>query len=57
MRPRYSGYLHFQDRAGDFVRGYMMHGGDPARVLGELDRLYRESLITAKGNAHERSKV
>ncbi|UUZ85190.1 extracellular solute-binding protein [Paenibacillus sp. P26] len=57
VRPRYSGYLHFQDRAGDFVRGYMMHGGDPARVLGELDRLYRESLITAKGNAHERSKV
>jgi multiple sugar transport system substrate-binding protein len=43
LRPRYTGYLHFQDHAGDFVRDYMMDGGDPKAVLAQLARLYRES--------------
>ncbi|QNK55288.1 ABC transporter substrate-binding protein [Paenibacillus sp. PAMC21692] len=48
MRPRYSGYFHFQDRAGDVVRDYIMHGGNPLQVLQQLDRLYRESLEERK---------
>ncbi|MFD0714527.1 ABC transporter substrate-binding protein [Paenibacillus sp. GCM10027626] len=44
MRPRYSGYFHFQDHAGDVVRDYIRGGGDPLQVLEQMDRLYRESL-------------
>jgi multiple sugar transport system substrate-binding protein len=43
VRPRYAGYLHFQDHAGDVVRDYVMNGGDPKAVLAQLARLYRES--------------
>lgn len=43
MRPRYSGYLHFQDNAGDVVRAYIRDGGDPVKVLEQMDRLYMES--------------
>ncbi|MCS7458597.1 extracellular solute-binding protein [Paenibacillus doosanensis] len=43
LRPRYSGYLHFQDRAGDFVRRYAMQGGDAGGVLEKLNDLYRDS--------------
>ncbi|MFD0677643.1 MULTISPECIES: extracellular solute-binding protein [unclassified Paenibacillus] len=48
MRPRYSGYLNFQDHAGDFVRDYMMHGGNADKVLEQMNRLYGES---KRGNA------
>ncbi|NOU96804.1 extracellular solute-binding protein [Paenibacillus sp. LMG 31456] len=44
VRPRYNGYLHFQDHAGDYVRDYMMHGGDHKLILEQMNRLYRESL-------------
>jgi len=44
LRPRYHGYMHFQDRAGDPVRTYLIGGGDEREVLAVLDRLYRESL-------------
>ncbi|MCR8631282.1 ABC transporter substrate-binding protein [Paenibacillus radicis (ex Xue et al. 2023)] len=46
VRPRYNGYLHFQDHAGDYVRDYMMHGGDHKLILEQMNRLYRESLNT-----------
>ncbi|WP_036745338.1 ABC transporter substrate-binding protein [Paenibacillus sp. UNC451MF] len=48
LRPRYSGYLNFQDHAGDFVRNYMMHGGNAVEVLERMNGLYRES---RKGDA------
>ncbi|UQZ81781.1 Bacterial extracellular solute-binding protein [Paenibacillus konkukensis] len=48
MRPRYNGYLHFQDHAGDDVREYMMRGGNAGRILERLNELYRESLIISK---------
>lgn len=44
IRPRYNGYLHFQDRAGDPVRRYLWHGGRPEKVISELNQLYRKSL-------------
>lgn len=43
LRPRYSGYLHFQDHAGDLVREYMMNGGSADVVLKDMNKLYRES--------------
>lgn len=43
LRPRYSGYLYFQDHAGDYVRDYVMNGGDPAAVLEQMNQLYRTS--------------
>ena len=43
LRPRYSGYMHFQDNAGAPIREYLMNGGDPGRVLDQLNELYRES--------------
>ncbi|WP_248927518.1 ABC transporter substrate-binding protein [Paenibacillus hamazuiensis] len=49
VRPRYNGYLHFQDRAGDHVREYMMQGGNPGEALERMKRLYRDSLTIAKG--------
>ncbi|QQE77957.1 ABC transporter substrate-binding protein [Alicyclobacillus sp. SO9] len=47
MRPRYAGYLHFQDHAGFIVQRYLKSGGPPAAVLEELNQLYRESRNSA----------
>ncbi|MGA2076477.1 MAG: extracellular solute-binding protein [Terriglobia bacterium] len=43
LRPRYPGYLRFQDGAGAPVRDYLRQGGDERTLLGRLDSLYRES--------------
>lgn len=43
LRPRYDGYLHFQDHAGAIVQNYARNGGNPAQVLDRLEVLYRES--------------
>ena len=43
LRPRYDGYIPFQDHAGRFVHTYFRNGGDSAAVLAQLNRLYRES--------------
>jgi multiple sugar transport system substrate-binding protein len=45
MRPRYDGYLYFQDHAGDPIREFLMKKrGSPGATLATIDRLYRESL-------------
>lgn len=44
VRPRYAGYLDFQDHAGDPIHAYLREGGDPAKVLDTVNQLYRESL-------------
>lgn len=43
MRPRYPGYLHFQDNAGSVVQNYMRSGGNASKTLEQLNHLYRES--------------
>lgn len=43
VRPRYNGYLHFQDHAGDPVRHFLMNGGNPSNVLKEINGLYKKS--------------
>jgi len=44
LRPRYNGYLHFQDRAGDGVRAFLMGEAQADAVLEKMDALYIESL-------------
>lgn len=44
IRPRYNGYLHFQDHGGQPVQAWLQHGGKPVEVLEQLNRLYIESL-------------
>ena len=39
LRPRYNGYIHFQDNAGEIIRNYLMNDGDPATVLSQLNHL------------------
>jgi multiple sugar transport system substrate-binding protein len=48
VRPRYNGYLHFQDHAGTPLHRYLFAGGDPGAVLEEMNRLYQESSIRQK---------
>lgn len=48
VRPRYNGYLHFQDHAGHYVQEYMMQGGEPRQIWESMNRLYRESLAILK---------
>lgn len=44
MRPRYDGYLHFQDHAGEPIREFLLGEGDAGSALRKIDSLYRESL-------------
>ncbi|MFV0381609.1 MAG: ABC transporter substrate-binding protein [Breznakia sp.] len=44
LRPRYNGYLHFQDNAGAYIQKYAISGTDPKAVLKKLNALYLESL-------------
>ncbi|WEG11732.1 extracellular solute-binding protein [Pullulanibacillus sp. KACC 23026] len=44
LRPRYSGYFHFQDHAGDLIRDYVRYGGKPDKVMDQLNNFYQESL-------------
>ena len=43
LRPRFPGYLHFQDQAGAPIRQYCMEGGDARQVLSELKCLSGEA--------------
>jgi multiple sugar transport system substrate-binding protein len=45
VRPRYPGYLHFQDHAGLPLQQYLRDGGMPAKVLTEMNELYRQSRV------------
>jgi multiple sugar transport system substrate-binding protein len=47
LRPRYSGYIPFQDHAGDFVHDYLRDGGGAAATLDAINALYR----TSRGHA------
>jgi multiple sugar transport system substrate-binding protein len=45
MRPRYHGYLHFQDHGGDPIRDYLMGKiSSPLEVLATLNNIYHQSL-------------
>jgi len=44
VRPRYNGYLHFQDHAGIPLQKCLMENGDPAKTLNEINKIYRQSV-------------
>jgi multiple sugar transport system substrate-binding protein len=48
LRPRYAGYIPFQDHAGPIVQRYLREGGDARATLAELDGLYRHSYETSR---------
>ena len=45
LRPRYPGYLHFQDRANEAVYAFLLNKTGARETLAELDRIYQESHI------------
>jgi len=47
LRPRYNGYLHFQDKAGPVIHEFLGSRSDPHAALKRLDELYRISHETA----------
>jgi multiple sugar transport system substrate-binding protein len=46
LRPRYDGFLGFQETAGDLVHRFLRDGGDAEAVLDDLDEAYRASRMT-----------
>jgi len=46
LRPRYDGFLGFQDGAGELVHRYLRDGGDADEVLDAIDVAYRASRMT-----------
>jgi multiple sugar transport system substrate-binding protein len=52
MRPRYNGYLYFQEHAGNPLQQYLLHGGNPTDVLESINKIYRTSkqLTSHKAN-------
>jgi multiple sugar transport system substrate-binding protein len=45
LRPRYNGYMPFQDEAAGLVHRHLAGEADAHATLEELDRIYRESRI------------
>ena len=43
VRPRYAGYLEFQDTACLHIHDYLRHGGDVRKTLDTVNRIYRET--------------
>jgi len=43
VRPRYNGYLQFQEAAGLVLHKFLKRRGNPARVIRQFNQLYRES--------------
>jgi multiple sugar transport system substrate-binding protein len=41
LRPRFCGYLGFQENAGIIIREYLIHGGPGRATLAELNKLLR----------------
>ena len=48
MRPRYNGYLYFQEKAGELLHECLLHDGDEANLLEEMNKIYRSSFVKAK---------
>jgi multiple sugar transport system substrate-binding protein len=43
-RPRYNGYLYFQDHAGAILQKCLMGNDDAANSLNEMNLIYKQSL-------------
>lgn len=45
VRPRYHGYLHFQDHAGIPLQQYLRTGDHKSSCFREMNRVFQESLV------------
>jgi multiple sugar transport system substrate-binding protein len=45
VRPRYNGYLHFQDNAGYILQQCLLNNSEPIQILKEMNSIYQESFI------------
>jgi multiple sugar transport system substrate-binding protein len=45
VRPRYHGFLHFQDNTGKIIREYLLNGKNEKAILEKLNILYSDSLL------------
>lgn len=45
VRPRYNGYLYFQDHAGKPLQRCLLKDGDPVSALNEMNKIYKESIL------------
>jgi len=45
VRPRYNGYLHFQDQAGLPLQKCLQENGNALQTLKEMNKIYQQSLI------------
>jgi multiple sugar transport system substrate-binding protein len=43
LRPRYDGFLSFQDDAGEVIHGFLRDGTDADAALDRIDELFRAS--------------
>ena len=43
VRPRYAGYLDFQDTACLHIHEFLRDGGDVGAILDTVNRIYRET--------------
>ncbi|WP_313516103.1 extracellular solute-binding protein [Sphingobacterium sp.] len=44
IRPRYNGYLEFQDLAGNEIYGYLKNGNSASETLNKLNLIYRKKV-------------
>ena len=54
LRPRYEGYIDFQDQAGGVVYEFLRNGGNPRTVLNELQQVYERLAANAERPSHHR---
>jgi multiple sugar transport system substrate-binding protein len=51
VRPRFDGYLEFQQRAGETLHAYLRDGGNPRAVVASMNSLLREARAGQKSEA------
>ena len=51
VRPRYNGYLHFQDNAGAPLQHCIMNDTNPGQALAEMNLIYKSSIKEIHSNA------
>jgi multiple sugar transport system substrate-binding protein len=50
MRPRYNGYLYFQDHAGEPLQHCLLYNSDAKKALHEMNRIYQNSFKNISSN-------
>ena len=43
LRPRYNGYLHFQDHAGHTLHAFLRREATASTTIAEMNQLYQQS--------------